>query len=96
VKSKARIALATRIDQLVTAKTTDMAEAPYIQPTSRYVDADWLTREKDRLFRLNPHVLGAATRIPEAGDFFTVDIGEVPLLVVRGADGRIRTFLNIC
>jgi phenylpropionate dioxygenase-like ring-hydroxylating dioxygenase large terminal subunit len=91
-----RVALAGRIDRLLEAKTTDMASEPYKQPTSVYVDPEWLAIENEVLFRGKPIVLGVAKQIPEPGDFFTVDIGNLPLLVVRGMDNRIRTMLNIC
>ena len=40
--------------------------------------------------------VGHDCEIPNAGDYFTVQIGEYPLIVVRDRDGEIRTFHNTC
>lgn len=37
-----------------------------------------------------------ADEIPEPGDFFTTQILNEPLLVVRGTEGQIRVLANIC
>jgi len=40
--------------------------------------------------------VGHDCEIPHAGDYFTVQIGEYPLIVVRDRDGEIRSFHNTC
>ena len=37
-----------------------------------------------------------ACDIPKTGNHATLQIGEYPILVVRGADGQIRAFHNVC
>jgi anthranilate 1,2-dioxygenase large subunit len=42
------------------------------------------------------HAVAHAGEIPNPGDFKTINVGERPILVVRGDDGEIRTFYNAC
>ena len=37
-----------------------------------------------------------ACEIPKAGNFVTVQVGDYPVVIVRGADGKIRAFHNSC
>ncbi len=39
---------------------------------------------------------GLECQVPKAHDFFTTRIGRQPVVVQRGADGRVRAFLNAC
>ena len=34
--------------------------------------------------------------IPKTGSNATLQIGEYPIVIVRGADGKIRAFHNVC
>ena len=62
----------------------------------RYVDPDWFEREKRAIFRRLPLMVAAGCEIPRSGDYKTLDVAGVPILVVRGKDGRARAFLNAC
>lgn len=62
----------------------------------RYVDPAWFELEKQAIFRRIPLMLAPGCEIPRPGDFKTMDIAGVPILVVRGKDGRARAFLNAC
>jgi phenylpropionate dioxygenase-like ring-hydroxylating dioxygenase large terminal subunit len=42
------------------------------------------------------HCLGRADEIPAPGDFFTLQLLDEPLVVVRGDDARIRVLSNVC
>ena len=46
--------------------------------------------------RRRPLVAGLSCDLPGSGSYFTADLGTVPVLLVRGADGRVRAFLNAC
>ena len=35
-------------------------------------------------------------RMPAAGDYLLLEIGEDSLIIVRGDDGEIRALMNIC
>lgn len=34
--------------------------------------------------------------IPKTGNFCTLNVGQCPVIVIRGADGRVRAFHNVC
>ncbi len=42
------------------------------------------------------HPVAHTGELPNPGDFKTINVGERPILVVRGDDGQIRTFYNTC
>jgi len=71
-------------------------DAPFRVPTDRYTEPDWATREARRLW---PHVWQLACsldHVAEPGDFFEHRIGWLSVLVVRGDDGVLRAFQNVC
>jgi phenylpropionate dioxygenase-like ring-hydroxylating dioxygenase large terminal subunit len=59
---------------------------------------DYYAKEIAGIFRRSWLVIGHSYDIPQPGDFFTRDLPglNAALLVVRGKDGRIRAFHNIC
>jgi len=65
-------------------------------PAAHYTSPDHLGRERSRLFRRRPGVVGLSADIPDAGDYLSCDAGGVPLLVMRGEDRRTRAFVNAC
>ncbi|MGE8133123.1 aromatic ring-hydroxylating oxygenase subunit alpha [Novosphingobium subterraneum] len=66
------------------------------RPSSIYTDADRFKREKEHLFRRVPLLLAASCELRNPGDCKVMDVVGVPLLIVRGKDGVVRTFLNAC
>ena len=42
------------------------------------------------------HCVGHASMVPDPGDFFTVDIADESVIIVRGPDRQIRALLNVC
>lgn len=85
-----------RTMQHVQAGTTDVGPAAVRVDVARYVDQEFARRETDRLFRALPIAAGFSDRLKNPGDFFTHDYLGLPLLLVRGRDGVIRAFLNVC
>ena len=43
-----------------------------------------------------PQFFGLSCRLPAPGSYVTDDATGVPVLLVRGEDGRVRSFLNVC
>jgi glycine betaine catabolism A len=61
-----------------------------------YWDPTVLATELDRLFYRNWLCVGRQEQLPSTGDFVTREIGRESILLVRGGDGRVRGFYNLC
>jgi len=65
-------------------------------PPAMYHDDEILTLERDRVFARDWVSPGLAAEIPKPGDRLTWSIADRPVFCVRGTDGLIRTFSNVC
>ena len=96
----------TARDQLVTTAedmlerlktgTITQTDAVIRIPASAYTDPELFEQEKRRVFRRVPLMVAAGCELANPGDYKAMDIGDVPILIVRGKDGEARTFLNAC
>ncbi len=89
----------TRVEK---AGGTPVAKAPEpdmghdIIPKERYVSTGFMKLEWERMWTRVWLVGCREEEIPEPGDYITTDIGPESLLIVRGEDGKVRTFYNVC
>lgn len=65
-------------------------------PGSVYYDEGVFQHEIEKLFFRHWLNVGHVTQIPNPGDFFTRDVGTESVLFIRGNDGVIRGFYNVC
>ncbi len=65
-------------------------------PAALYTDASVLAAEKEKIFSHSWQVVGHAHQVANPGDYFTIDLLGEPLLIVRGGDGKLRGFYNVC
>ncbi len=65
-------------------------------PTQAYCDEAVFSQERTRIFRRSWHLVGHLTDIPNFGDYVVEDISGVSVIVIRGQDGDIRAFYNVC
>lgn len=61
-----------------------------------YLDPDRAAAEHAALFRGLPLVAALSGDLPEPGSVCTIELGDVPVLLVRGEDTTVRAFLNAC
>jgi phenylpropionate dioxygenase-like ring-hydroxylating dioxygenase large terminal subunit len=69
---------------------------PVLVPASRYTSTDWAALEHARL---GPHVWQVACsddHVREPGDRFEHTCGPLSVLIVRGDDGTLRGYQNVC
>lgn len=78
------------------AGTTDLADAVWRQPVESYASAQRIARESEVLFRRYPLLMGLSCQLREPGDYLTDDFSGIPILVVRGKDGKLRALQNVC
>jgi phenylpropionate dioxygenase-like ring-hydroxylating dioxygenase large terminal subunit len=67
-----------------------------IIPKERYISKDFMQLEWDRMWTKVWLIGCREQEIPETGDYLTTEIGNESLLIVRGEDGKARTFYNVC
>ncbi|MBT3703965.1 MAG: Rieske 2Fe-2S domain-containing protein [Alphaproteobacteria bacterium] len=93
---KTQIALTKRVFAHLDNKSTDTASAIMRNAATAYTSPDRLALETEKLFRQEPLLITMSCHMPAPGDYVTDDNTDVPILVVRGDDGQVRAFLNVC
>jgi phenylpropionate dioxygenase-like ring-hydroxylating dioxygenase large terminal subunit len=71
-------------------------DADWSLPGWLYTDAEYFQVEMDRIIRPSWQIVCHASDMPEAGDWRTIDYLGESVIVVRGQDGAIRAFHNVC
>jgi phenylpropionate dioxygenase-like ring-hydroxylating dioxygenase large terminal subunit len=61
-----------------------------------YTSEVFYQREVERIFLKAWNFIGRADRIPNVGDYFTLEFVGIPIIVARGKDGAVRAFANTC
>ena len=72
------------------------ADRPMSMPGAFYTSQEQFEREAATVLRRGWHCLGRADEVPNAGDFFTVQLLNEPLIVVRQTDGTVAVLANVC
>src|SRR5450755_1772984 len=65
-------------------------------PAQFYTDSEVWARENERVFARAWQVVGRREQLTKPGDFFTTELLGEPLLLVRGVQGELRGFYNVC
>jgi Rieske 2Fe-2S family protein len=61
-----------------------------------YNDPHMFRIDMEEVFQKEWLFVGMTSEIPKKGDYFTVEVGQNPVLVLRDADGNINAFHNTC
>lgn len=64
--------------------------------TDRYVSPEFAQRERELVWMKTWQMVGRADELPNAGDFLEHRIYDQSYVIVRGADGQLRAFVNAC
>jgi Rieske 2Fe-2S family protein len=78
---------------------TDVDRTSSLRPTlpgRDYVDPSVFAAEQDRIFARGWQTVGLAAEIPATGDYLTARVARENIVVVRGGDGAVRGFYNVC
>jgi choline monooxygenase len=72
-----------------------LSEASTI-PAPWYVDPRIAELESLTVFSRTWQVLGRADQVQKPGQFVTATVADEPVVAVRGTDGQLRAFYNVC
>ena len=76
--------------------TTDWAADTMEVPSTEYTEPAIWQQEMDTIFKALPILVGVSQEIPEPGDFKTLEILGIPLLLTRQKDGGAKVLMNVC
>ncbi len=65
-------------------------------PAPYYTRSEILALEREKIFSRTWQVVGHRHQVVKPGDYFTGELAGEPLLIVRGANGELRGFYNVC
>ena len=83
-------------DPSLYAETILPVEAATTLLPAAYRDEAFADVERDRVWRRSWVCVGYTSQLPEAGDILTADVADQPIMIVRGQDGDLRGFYNVC
>jgi len=76
--------------------TTDYADFALRAPASHYIEEAQAQDEIDALFRRSPLLVALSPDLPDEGSYLTHRALDTELLLIRGKDGKVRSFVNAC
>lgn len=77
------------------AKTTDLSDTTWREPVDNYRSEERFAEEME-LFRRLPMVYCPSAALPGPGAYVARTLAGMPVLAVRGEDGVVRAFHNVC
>lgn len=75
---------------------SDRMETAMSLPPTAFLDKAVFEAETDRIFRRQWVPVARVEQLAEAGDFLTVDLAGVPLVVSRDEDGALHALSRVC
>lgn len=90
------VAMAKRTIRHAQAGTAPLDDDIKRVPAANYYDPQRWQAEMDRVFRRLPLVLGFSCELREPNSYRALDVMGTPVLLVRGDDGVLRSFVNMC
>ncbi|MRI33169.1 Rieske (2Fe-2S) protein [Endozoicomonas sp. OPT23] len=80
-----------QMQQLLTERPRNLS-----LPQPFYNDPQMFRVDIEEVFLKEWIFVGMTSEIPARGDYFTVEIGQNPVLLVRDGDGSVEAFHNVC
>jgi phenylpropionate dioxygenase-like ring-hydroxylating dioxygenase large terminal subunit len=87
--------VAQRVLEHIARGTTDTGGEIWREPVANYRSEERFAAELN-VFRRTPTPFCPSAALPEAGSYIAREAAGVPLIAVRGADGKVRAFRNAC
>lgn len=71
-------------------------DAGWTLPAWTYADREFFDLEQDRIFRTSWQIVCHESDVALPGDYQLIDYAGESIMVVRGQDGIVRAFTNVC
>ena len=88
------------IYSIIDKKKLDVVNKPISEahglPNECYTSKEYTKIERKKLFEDKWVVIGAASSLPNIGDTKPFDLLDLPILIVRDSDNKIKVFHNVC
>ena len=84
------------VDAFPVENFTDDPTTTFTLPSPWYFKPEVYEKEKEEIFFKSWRVVCHASEVANPGDYATVDIHGQGVFVVRGRDGNLRAFYNVC
>ena len=85
----------TTLKNRESSETADVAG--YRVPYRVFTDPEYYQREQESIFQGETwSFVALEAEVPEPGDFKSTFIGETPVIVTRGSDGKVHVVVNRC
>jgi len=79
-----------------TAEMLRTRERTYSLPQPFYNDERLFQIDMQEIFGKEWLIAGMTCEIPTKGNFITLQVGDNPIVVIRGAEGKVHAFHNVC
>jgi phenylpropionate dioxygenase-like ring-hydroxylating dioxygenase large terminal subunit len=83
------------LEKKLTWEVGDPAEA-YTLPARFFYDPQVFADERDAIFYKAWHQAAHETELAEAGAYVVIDVFDQSVILIRGDDGEVRAFHNVC
>ncbi|MEM0945349.1 MAG: Rieske 2Fe-2S domain-containing protein, partial [Pseudomonadota bacterium] len=74
----------------------DPISLPVALPASYYTSPQVWNEARERIFFRSWLYVCHATNVPETGDYYAFSLLDQDLFVIRGREGQLRCFYNVC
>ena len=88
--------IAERVVGHVENNTTDQANSILSIPTSDYTCKERWGIEIKKIFKELPLMLALTIEIPNKGDYKSMEVVGIPVLITRDKDNNVHAFRNVC
>lgn len=75
---------------------SQVSAAPHSLPQKYFVANEIFAKEQAKIFATHWILAGHESQVPQAGDYFLVDLANESLIVTRDQTSTIRAFYNVC
>jgi phenylpropionate dioxygenase-like ring-hydroxylating dioxygenase large terminal subunit len=88
--------VAQRVLDHIANGTTDLGQDVWREPVANYRSAERLAVEIEHILKRSPTPFCPSAALPETGSYVAREAAGVPIVAVRGVDGKVRAFRNAC